>query len=219
MKTTTALSLAAAMLLAAPRAYSDEDSGLTLGLRGVYGVPFGSAARGTDLDKLAAGTSPLQVDVGYRFDRHWQAGGYFGYGFVRLADAANAALAAQGAANVDGHRLMRLGLQGVYTILPEARFAPWAGVSVGYEWLRYASATVSGKESELGFRGFEAGVQVGADYRLGSSFRVGPFAAFNVGQFQSQMTWVSGAGETATDVAAKGVHEWLQLGIEGSFNL
>jgi hypothetical protein len=141
MKTTTALSLAAAMLLAAPRAYADADSGL------------------------------------------------------------------------------RLGLQGVYTILPEARFAPWAGVSVGYERLRYASATVSGKESEIGFRGFEAGVQVGADDHLGSSFSVGPFAAFDVGQFQSQMTWVSGAGETATDVAAKGVHEWLQLGIEGSFNL
>jgi outer membrane protein W len=218
MRTTAALFAVAALAAAAP-ARADRDSGLALGIRAAYAVPFGSAVQGTDLDKVTAGSSPLQLDVGWRFDRRWQAGAYLGYGFVRLADEANAALAAQGATNIDGHALMRLGVQGIYTLLPDARFAPWVGASVGYEWLRYASATVAGKESEVGVRGFEAGLQLGADYRLGSSFAVGPFAAFSVGQYRSRMTWVSGAGETATDVADKGVHEWLQLGIKGSFEL
>jgi hypothetical protein len=111
---------------------------------------------------------------------------------------------------------MRVGLQGIYRILPEARFAPWAGVTVGYEWLRYASATVAGKETETGFRGFEAGVQLGADYRLAPSFSVGSFAAFNVGQLQSQ-TWVSGASETATDVADKGMAGGFSLRPSAAF--
>lgn len=218
MRTTAALFAIAALAAAAP-ARADRDSGLALGIRAAYAVPFGGAVQGTDLNKLTSGTSPLQLDVGWRFDRRWQAGGYLGYGFVRLADEANAALAAQGATDIDGHALMRLGLQGIYTILPDARFAPWVGASVGYEWLRYASATVAGKETEVGVRGFEAGVQLGADYRLGPSFAVGPFAAFTVGQFRSKMTWVSGSGETASDVADKTIHEWLQLGIKGSFEL
>ena len=218
MRTTAALFAIAALAAAAP-ARADRDSGLALGIRAAYAVPFGSAVQGTDLNKLTSGSSPLQLDVGGRFDRRWQAGGYFGYGFVRLADEANAALAAQGATDIDGHALMRLGVQGIYTILPDARFAPWVGASVGYEWLRYASATVAGKETEVGVRGFEAGLQLGADYRLGSSFVAGPFAAFSVGQYRSRMTWVSGAGETSTDVADKGLHEWLQLGIKGSFEL
>jgi len=218
MRTTAVILAVAAIAVAAP-ARADRDSGLALGLRAAYAVPFGSAVQGTDLNQLAAGSSPLQLDLGWRFDRRWQAGGYLGYGFVRLAGEANSALAAQGATDIDGHRLMRVGLQGIYTILPDARFAPWVGVSAGYEWLRYASATVAGKETEIGLRGFEAGVQLGADYRLGSSFAVGPFAAFSIGQFQSSTTWVSGAGETASDVADKGLHEWFQLGIKGSFEL
>jgi hypothetical protein len=48
---------------------------------------------------------------------------------------------------------------------------------------------------------------------------VGPFASFNIGQYQSHIVWVSGASETATDVEHKGIHEWLQLGIKGTFNL
>jgi outer membrane protein W len=220
MRTIAALLATISLAAAAPApARADAESGLALGLRAAYAVPFGSAVQGTNLNQLTSGSSPLQLDVGWRFDRRWQAGGYLGYGFVRLADEANAALAAQGATDVDGHALMRLGVQGIYTILPDARFAPWVGASVGYEWLRYASATVAGKETEVGVRGFEAGVQVGADYRLGASFTVGPFAAFSVGQFSSRMTWVSGSGETATDVTDKGLHEWLQLGFKGSFEL
>jgi NADH dehydrogenase len=47
-----------------------------------------------------------------------------------------------------------------------------------------------------------AGRDPGPAVAPGLSF--GPFASLGVGRFQSQMTWVSGAGETATDVADRG---------------
>jgi hypothetical protein len=197
MKNVATISLAAAMLLAAAPARAGDDSGLTIGLRAVYGVPFGDAGDGTRLNELTKGVSPLQLDVGYRLDSRWQVGGYFGYGFVRVADQAKSAVAAQGATDIDGHALMRVGVQGIYTLPSAAGFKPWLGLTAGYEWLRYASGQISGKETEVGLRGFEAGVQVGADYRVGSAFSVGPFAAFNVGQFRSRITWTSGSGETS----------------------
>lgn len=209
----------AVVALVATRARADEASGPSLGLRAAYALPFGSAGNGTDLARLTSGAIPMQLDVGYRFDRHWEAGAYFGWGPAGIADEAKAALAASGATGIGGHALMRLGVQGTYTFLPEARFAPWIGLSAGYEWARYASATVSGKDSEIGLRGFEAAIQVGGHYRVSSRFAVGPFASLNVGQFQSSMTSVSGSGETSADVADKGIHEWLQLGIRGTFSL
>src|SRR6266536_2449223 len=215
MKTMTAVSLLVATVFLSSAARADEVSGLSVGLRAAYGLPLGSAGDNTDLNKLTSGAVPFQLDVGYRYARNWQVGAYFGYGVAMLADEAKAALAAQGSTDIGGHAIMRIGLQHFYTFQPEARFAPWVGCNAGYEWTRYVSAKSQGKDTELGVRGFEGGVQLGGDYKLAPRLTVGPFASFNVGQFQSRMVWVSGTGETATDVTDKGIHAWLQLGIKG----
>lgn len=214
-----AASLLAFAVAGSAPARADDDSGLTFGLRAAYGVPFGSAGDGTDLNELTSGAFPLQLDAGYRFDRHWSAGAYLGYGVAMLAGDAKSALAAQGATDIGGHALMRVGLQGTYTFLPEARIAPWVGLAAGYEWTRYASAKVNGQDTEIGVRGFEASLQIGGDYKVAPRFTVGPFASFHVGQFQSRMTFTDGSGETASGVNDKGLHEWLEFGLKGTFNL
>ena len=219
MRITTAVSLLAVSMILASPARADEESGLSIGLRAAYGLPLGSAGDNTDLANLTAGAVPFQLDVGYRYGRNWQVGAYFGYGIAMVADEAKATLAAQGATDIGGHTIMRAGLQHFYTFQPEARFAPWVGCNAGYEWTRYASASSAGKDMEHGVRGFEGGIQLGGDYKLTPKLTVGPFASFNLGQFQSQTMWVSGSGETATDVKDKAIHEWLQLGIKGTFNL
>ena len=79
--------VAAAALLAtftAAPALADADRGLTLGLRASYGVPLGTAGDGESLADLTSGAVPVQIDVGYRFTQHWQAGAYFAWGPAML---------------------------------------------------------------------------------------------------------------------------------------
>jgi outer membrane protein W len=226
----TKLIAAAAILttFAALPARADSQSGLSLGVRAAYGVPLGSAGDGSSFNQLTSGAVPIQLDVGYRLDEHWLAGGYFAWGPAMIASDAKRGLAAQGATDVGGHAVQRIGLQGIYTLLPEARFAPWFGLGLGYEWTRYAEArlnTATGSaDSEIGMGGFEAILQVGGDYRLSPRFTAGPFATLNFGQYRNHVSDVdvkSGAvaNPGTTDVSDKGIHEWLQFGIKGTFNL
>ena len=208
------------LALAAGPARADETSGLSLALRAAYGHPLGKAGDGLTLRSLTTGAVPVQLEAGWRFDEHWLAGGYFSYGPTFAGGGARAALRAQGASDVSGHFEQRLGLQGLYTILPERRFAPWVGLAVGYEWTRYADATLAdGREIEVGLRGLEAALQAGADYRLTPRFSVGPFASFNVGQYRSRLTWIEDGADTTRSVDQRGTHGWLQLGLKGTFAL
>lgn len=208
--------------LAAP-ARAGETSGLSLGLRAAYGVPIGDAAEGTRLSELATGAAPVQLEAGWRFDEHWLAGVYFAWGPTFLASGAEDALEARGATDVSGHFEQRLGIQGIYSFSPVKGLAPWAGLGLGYEWTRYADAEIGGEEVEVGLRGFEATLQAGAQYPLTSRFSVGPFAAWSVGQYRSTIEWTERDGGVDTDadrkVEDRSIHQWLQLGLRGSFDL
>jgi hypothetical protein len=211
---------AIAVLAAAAPAHADEAAGLTLGLRAAYGLPLGDAGDGANLRGLTTGAIPMQLEAGWRFDEHWFAGAFFSWGPTYAGSDARDLLRAQGLNDVSGHAVQRLGLQGIYTILPEQRFAPWVGLSVGYEWALYADAKLSdGREIEVGLGGFEAAVQVGGDYRLTPNFSIGPFATFNVGQYRSHLTWIEHSENTTASVEDRGIHGWLQVGLKGTFNL
>lgn len=228
-KLITALSVIAAVA-AAPAARADEESGLTLGVRAAFGMPLGSAGDGEDLDHLTKGAIPIQLDVGWRFDSRWLAGAYFSWGPTLVASNAKGALAASGATGIEGHAVQRLGVQALYTVLRGRRFDQWVGLGLGYEWTRYAEArlnTGSGTaDAELGLRGFEAILQIGGDYRVTPKLSVGPFATVNFGQYRSHVSdvdvrsgTVPDAGSTSRSVQDHGIHEWMQLGIKGTFNL
>jgi hypothetical protein len=214
-----ALVASLAVAASAPARASD-DSGLTLGLRASYALPLGEAGGGADLADLTTGAVPVQIELGWRFDRHWQAGAYFAWGPTMDGSDARAQLRAMGARDVSGHFEQRLGVQGIYSLLPSHRFAPWVGLSAGYEWTRYADAKLSdGKEIEVGLRGLEAALHVGADYRVTPRFAVGPFASFSVGQYRARLTWVEDGEDSVRRLGDRGLHEWLQLGVKGTFDL
>lgn len=214
------LSALALIAFAAAPARADEQSGLALGLRAAYAVPFGGAGDGTDLRELTTGAAPAQLDLSWRFDERWAAGAYFAWGPTFVASDARASLRAQGARDVSGHFEQRLGLQAIYTLRSSPRFSPWVGVSAGVEWTRYADATLAdGRELEVGVRGLEAGLQLGGDVSLGRSFTIGPFAAFNVGQYRTRLGWTEGGEEETSSVHDRAVHGWLQLGVKGTFKL
>jgi hypothetical protein len=216
-KTITIVAVLAAALCTTARA--DETSGLSVGLRSSYAIPLGSAADGSALNDLTKGAIPFQLDVGWRFDPHWLAGAYFAWGPALVADAGKRALQASGASDVRGHYQQRLGIQGIYTFSPDQRLAPWAGLGLGYEWTRFAQAKVDGNETEIGLAGFEASLQLGGDYRVSRRFVVGPFASVSFGRYDSYTSWTQHQGSSDSSVNDKGIHEWIQLGVKGSFGL
>lgn len=218
MKTLLAALTVTALSFAAP-ARAGETSGLSVGLRAAYGIPLGTAGDGAHLNDLASGAVPLQLDLGWRIDRHWYAGGYFVWGPTFVAGQTKEALQAAGVTDVSGHYEQRAGVQGTYTFDAVKGFSPWAGVGAGYEWTRYAQGKIGGTETEVGVRGFEAALQLGADYRVTPKFAAGPFVTVNVGQYSSSMKWVDNGDETSKSISDKGIHEWLQLGVRGSFDL
>lgn len=201
-------------------AAADEHSGLSLGARLGYAVPFGDADKSTKLHDLTVGAAALQLDVGWRFDQRWLAGIYASLGPTMIAGNAKDSLRAAGATDVRGHIQQRVGVQGVYAFEMKAPVAPWVGLAVGYDWMRYSHATLpDGREIEAGAGGVEATVQGGADMWLGRTFTLGPFAAVSLGQYQSQLVWTEGSGNSSKTIDKKGLHEWVQIGFKGTFSL
>lgn len=194
--------------------------GMNLGLRASYGVPMGTAAEGIDFNKFTTGAVPIQLDATYRIGQNWQAGAYFAWGYARVADEAKADLAAAGITGIDGHREQRVGLQGIYSLNLNGRIRPWVGAGAGYAWTRYAEGKdAAGKETEVGLSGFEGMAQLGADYKASTNFSVGPFAAFNIGQFNKTHVWTDGSDDHTASIKDKGTHEWLQFGVKTTFGM
>jgi len=198
-------------LLASPaQAQTAADRpGLDLGLRLGYAVPMGSLLEGADLGDAVSGQIPLQVDALYRINSQYAVGAYVGYGYLFVKDAS-----CDPGASCSGS-VLRLGIEGLLHFPTSGSFVPWVGAGVGYEWLK-------GKESQGGasatttFKGFEfLSLQVGGEFRSGPNMAIGPFVSLSIAQYSS----VSISGLGGGDIEDKALHEWLQFGLRGAFNL
>jgi hypothetical protein len=77
-----------------------------------------------------------------------------------------------------------------------------------------------GYEFSSKLQGFEfANLQVGLDFRLGSVFRLGPFASFSLGQYSNGSVSDPTGGEASGSIDHKTLHEWLTLGVHAAFYL
>lgn len=209
-----AASFLAASLCLTPAVVTAQDSGFSLGLRAGYAVPFGAAGAGTNLNDLATGAVPLQVDLDYRLSRDWRLGLCFGYGPVFVADGAQRALEAAGLSDVGGHRQQVFGLQLTRVFKSDWRLSPWVGLAGGYEWTRYAGATLpSGKETEIGRSGFAGSLTVGGAYAVSPRLAVGPYVAVDLGRYRRDLVWVEDGDTSSTDIRDRGVHGWVEAGV------
>lgn len=201
--------IAATLAAGTAQAQAPAVSGFSLGARVGYGIPMGDADATFTQSDLVSGMVPLQLDVGYRFNPSWQLGLYFQYGFASVADAYCVGL--QGANSCSGSNV-RFGAQVLYTFAGEG-FSPWIGLGLGFEWqnitLDYGILTADAQLS-----GFEFLIlQVGGDWKVSPTFKMGPFVSFSLGSYDTySLAGVSGS------IASTGTHEWLQLGLKGSFD-
>ena len=201
------LTVATALVLAhAGTARAGEETGLSLGARVGYGIPMGDARAGISLGDVVSGQVPVQLDATWRFDRSWRLGLYAQYGFAQVAGAFCPA-----GASCSGDNL-RLGVQAAYAFAA-ADWSPWIGAGVGVEW-QTATVSTGGDSSDLRLFGFEIlNLQAGVDWRPSAGLALGPFASFALGQYRT----VTSGG--ASESLATALHEWLQLGVKGTFDL
>jgi hypothetical protein len=205
------LMLAAAFaVLATPFASNAQ---VSLGLRLGYGLPMGEAQKGADLADGVKGQIPVQVDAMYRFTPNLSAGAYLSYGFGQVGDELDEACDAPGVdCSTSG---MRLGAQAAFTFAqPTAKLAPWLGAGLGWEWGKL-SREAGGVDGSITYSGLEASLQGGADYRLSPKLAVGPFVNLGFGRYSD----VSTDGPFEGDIDEESVHEWLQFGFRGTFDL
>jgi hypothetical protein len=179
-----------------------------LGLRLGYALPMGEAASGGDLDDGVGWGIPLRLDGLYRLNARHALGASFTYGYARVTERYCAGQSCAG-------RLYRVGVTATthFAARVGRSFVPWAGVGVGYEWLRISRAAY-GYENHLGLRGLELlSLQLGADRFTSPGFAIGPFVGLSVGRYDTAST---SYGDEELDEA---FHAWLEIGVRGAFRL
>ena len=157
------------------------------------------------MSDFTSGQVPIQLDVGYRLQNTaLTVGGYVSYGFGSVSGNLKTACDTFGQSCSSSS--FRLGGQLLYSFGDAKQPAdPWVGVGMGYDGL-----TLSGA-NDVTFSGAEFLVQGGVDWRLAPQFNLGAFASFSLGQYSS----VSGSG--AGTIPDKKMHEWLTIGLRGTF--
>lgn len=188
-----------------------SESGFTMGLRLGYGIPMGDVGQGTIVLAMSdtfGGNVPIWLDLGYRIDRSMFIGAYLQYAFGTVDGLADQLCTSFG--EDCSTSVLRIGVEFLYKFMPDASFAPWVGIGIGYE-----SASLDESAGPISvsteFNGFEfLNLQVGGDFKVGSNFALGPYLALSVAQYSS----VGGV-----DIATTKTHEWLQFGLKGTFDL
>ncbi|MEZ4225867.1 MAG: hypothetical protein R3B13_33275 [Polyangiaceae bacterium] len=193
---------------------SNMDGGgkIKIGLRLGYGLPLGDAIKDSKMSDGVSGMIPIWLDLGYMVTPNIMVGLYAQYGIVMLAsdrkDACDAAKVDCSAADI------RFGLQGQYHLSPGESLDPWFGLGIGYEMLNSKAGDAS-----TGLAGFEfANIQAGANFKVADAIGVGPFVSFSLGQYSSASADPEPPGFDSS-IKDKAMHQWLVLGVAGTFSL
>jgi hypothetical protein len=96
---------------------------------------------------------------------------------------------------------------------------PWVGFGIGYEMFSNKQSA-NGVDVTTTYKGFEfANLQGGLDFNVASGLNVGPFLSFSMGQYSSQSMDPESPLFPNGSVENKAMHEWLTLGIRGTYGL
>ena len=201
--------MAVAALLAFPIAATAAPTGPEIALRTAYAVPLGEVVSDLGIRDVTSGGIPVWIDVGYRFTPKLYAGLYGSYGFLFAGTC--------GAGNDCSQHDVRVGGDLQFHLTPDARFDPWFGIGIGYEWLTYSEVrSTAGQEATV--RGLESlMLQGGVHAAVAPGLRLGPFAAVSLGTYTDGST--SGIlGSSSGSLTDRRPHFWLTFGFRAAFN-
>jgi hypothetical protein len=183
-----------------------DQPGFSLGARLAYALPMGSLEQGQTLSDGISGGIPITIEAAYRFTPNLSAGlaGQYAYMLTKNCDTGASCSASD----------YQILLEAIYNVRMGSTIDPWFGLGVGYERLSLTESggglDASGSVSGWGL----ATVQVGGDFAAAPQVDVGPFVSFSVGKYGS-----ASSGGNSADIPSTAFHEWLQIGVRGTFNL
>jgi hypothetical protein len=185
---------------------------LKLGLGAGFGIPFGEVRKDVKLADLYAGEIPIELEASYRFTHAISAGVYAGYAYGLVSSNEVEGVKASDA--LSSIQTLRLGVQGEYELAKVGPAFPYATVRVGY----VAETLKSRTGADAKASGWEYFTLVGgADFEVAERFAVGPFVSFSLGQYTTEKS--SGEASQSIPSSERALHEWLTIGVRGSFAL
>lgn len=222
----SALRSLALLLLAVPTLASAD---LSLGARVGYAFPSGDAYEVRDFGtfsqkEFADAMVPIQVDLGWNFLPTLTAGVYYSYGFGATGSKLKDLCSGPGA-SCDAPVFQRFGAL-VSMRLDALAFLPWASLGAGMELASFKVknvilnplAPIAG-DLEGNFRGWNANLAAGVDFRLLPLLKVGPYAQWDVGQYTVQDVKYLGETVASGGVDNQKTHHWFTIGLRGTFDL
>lgn len=205
----------AAALAAPARSEAQFGIGARIGYAFGVGDVGGDSGGSLKMSDWISGQIPVQVDLMFHVIPGLSVGPYFSYGFGRVGGDLKDQVCDM--VGVDcSSSIMRLGVQGTYTLPPPIPL--WVGVGIGYEWSKL-TAEGGGESGDIKFHGMELlNLQVGADFLATPVLRFGPFLMMSMGRYSDAES--SGAlSGISMSIPDKKVHEWFEVGVRGMFDL
>ncbi|MBF5041785.1 hypothetical protein FGE12_05240 [Aggregicoccus sp. 17bor-14] len=180
------------------------ERGVYVGARASYGFPLGRFNAKPDQTFLSDsydGSLPLQLDLGYRFNRYVRAGAYASYALVKPSSFCVDCRASS----------VRYGVSAELHVTPEMSTDAWAGLSAGYEQSALLT-TQKGTEVESRYTGLELfALQGGADYRLAPNWSLGPTLTWTFARYSTLHARI-GDGQGSESVQNRALHCWMMFG-------
>lgn len=194
-----------------------QEKPISLGLRVGYGIPMGKVQDDLTVagqtqefklsDTVSSALPALQLDAGYFVTPEIMVGGYFGYALLSVADDA-----CPSGADCSANQL-RFGIQGQYHLSRGESLDPWFGLGFGYESIS-TSISAGGQSVDGSISGLEfVSLNGGADFEVADGIGVGPYVSFALGQYSK----VSDSAGNDVDIDKTAMHQWLTLGVKGTF--
>jgi hypothetical protein len=212
------IALAALAALAAPQASRAHEGGeggeggerFKLGVGVGYSIPFGDVRKAADgssvaLSDVYSGEAPVELEFTYKLTHAISAGVYGGYGYGMVGSKANDELSSI--------TTWRFGVQGEYEFAKVGPAIPFAALRVGYVTESTQAKNGAGTGSASGWEYFT--LIGGADFDVAKGFAVGPFVSFAVGQYTDEKA--PGGSSESIPSGDRTLHQWLTLGVRGSF--
>jgi hypothetical protein len=167
---------------------------------------MGSVAQGSTLSDGISGGFPVVIEAAGRINRNISVGlsGQYGYLLTKNCTTGVTCSAAD----------YQVLVEGIYNARMGSTIDPWVGVGIGWEKLSLSESAGAASQSVDASGWGLASVQVGGNFLAAPQVEVGPFLSFSVGKYGS-----ASAGGYSGDIMNTAFHEWLQIGVRGTFNL
>jgi hypothetical protein len=197
--------------------------GFQMALRFGLNAPFGNAtaASGDTEGARYSDQFPLFFDLGAKLSDRVYVGGVFGFAIgTNGSDDRVESLCVDRSNDLNNDIVCTstsvfAGVEAQYHFAPAARWNPWLGYGVGWEWANETiDDNVVGRSESTTASGFDfARLTGGVDWRAAKAFGLGPFLTFALGSNSSTRTDVNNAQTYDGAVSSPAIHGWVMFGL------